>query len=314
MKKLLLFVLMAAAVNGAFSQTDTTSVSYVAYWSVGDSYNFSVRKTSHQWSGDSLTKEDISQYTGNFEVTDSTETSYTIMWTFSNELANTWDIPDELLAELSKYELTEVVYTTTEMGEFTGIENWKELGEMVRSMFADIFRIMSDGSQENYDRMMDMARPVTEMYGTKEGVEQMVFPELMLFHFPFGAMIPVGDTIQYDDHFPNLLGGEPIRADARLWFEEVDYDEERSLLVKESKLNPDDTKAFLNQFLAKMGMEGEEMEKMLSEAVYKIETYNKYDFYYYPGVPVKIEFNRNISIDIGEKNNRRFDTITIELL
>jgi hypothetical protein len=314
MKKLLFFVVMAAAVTGAYCQEDTTSVLYVAYWSVGDSYDFSVRKTSRQWSGDSLTKEDLSEYTGNFEVTDSTETSYTIMWTFSNELSNTWDIPDELLSELAKYELTEVVYTTTEMGEFTGIENWKELGEMVSSMFTDIFRIMSDGSEENFDRMMDMARPVTEMYSTKEGVEQLVFPELMLFHFPFGAMIPVGDTIQYDDIFPNLLGGEPIRADARLWFEEVDYDEERSLLVQESKLNPDDTKAFLTEFLARMGTEGTEMEEILSEAVYKIETFNKYDYYYYPGVPVKIEFNRNISIDIGEQNNRRFDTITIELL
>lgn len=314
MKKLLLLVVMTAAVTCLSGQTDTTSISYVAYWSVGDSYDFSVRKTSRQWSGDSLTKEDISEYTGNFEVTDSTETSYTIMWTFSNELSNTWDIPDELLAELSKYELTEVVYTTTEMGEFTGIENWKELGEMVRSMFADIFRIMSEGSQENYDRMMDLSRPVTEMYSTREGVEQLVFPELMLFHFPFGAMIPVADTVKYDDHFPNLLGGEPIRAEARLWFEEVDFEEERSLLVQESKLNPDDTKAFLNQFLARMGMEGEEMEKVVSEAVYKIETFNKYDYYYYPGVPVKIEFNRNISIDIGEQNNRRFDTITIELL
>lgn len=314
MKNILFILAMAAATTGAFCQTDTTSVSYVAYWSVGDSYDFSVRKTSHQWSGDSLTKEEISEYTGNFEVTDSTETSYTIMWTFSNELSNTWDIPDEVLSELAKYELTEVIYTTTEMGEFTGIENWKELGEMVRSMFTDIFRALSDGSQENFDRMMDMARPLIEMYGTKEGVEQMVFPELMLFHFPFGAMISVGDTIKYDDHFPNLLGGEPIRAEARLWFEDVDFEEERSLLVQESKLNQDDTKAFLTEFLARMSMEGAEMEKMLSEAVYKIETLNRYDYYYYPGVPVKIEFNRNISIDIGEQNNRRFDTITIELL
>jgi len=314
MKKILFILAMAALTTGAFCQPDTTSVSYVAYWSVGDSYDFSVRKTSHHWSGDSLTKEDISEYTGNFEVTDSTETSYTIMWAFSNELSNTWDIPGELLSELAKYELTEVVYTTTEMGEFTGIENWKELGEMVSSMFTDVFRIMSDGSEENFDRMMDMARPVTEMYSTKEGVEQLVFPELMLFHFPFGAMITVGDTIQYDDLFPNLLGGEPIRAEARLWFEDVDFEEERSLLVQESKLNPDDTKAFLTEFLARMGIEGAEMEKMLSEAVYKIETLNRYDYYYYPGVPVRIEFNRNISIDIGEQNNRRFDTITIELL
>ncbi len=314
MKKMLFILAMAAASAGAFCQPDTTSVSYVAYWSVGDSYDFSVRKTSRQWSGDSLTKDDISEYTGNFEVTDSTETSYTVVWTFSNELSNTWDIPDELLSELAKYEITEVVYTTTEMGEFTGIGNWKELGEMMRSMFTDIFRIMSDGSQENFDRMMDLARPVTEMYSTKEGVEQLAFPELMLFHFPFGAMITVGDTIQYDDQFPNLLGGDPIRAEARLWFEEVDFEEERSVLMQESKLNPDDTKAFLRSFFERTVVDDADLSKALDEAVYEIDTRNRYDYYYYPGVPVKIDFNRNINVDIGGQKTRRHDTITIELL
>lgn len=313
MKKLLLLLAITAITTDTFCQTDTTSVSYVAYWSLGDSYDFSVRKTSQQWSGDTLTKDDLSEYTANFEVIDSTETSYKVIWTFSNQLATTWDIPDELLGELSKYEITEVVYTTTEMGEFTGIENWKELGETMRSMFTDVFKFTAKDSQE-FDVLMQVARPIIDMYSSKEGVEQMVFPELMLFHFPFGAMIPVGDTIMYDDLFPNLLGGEPIRADARLWFEEVDFEEERSLLIQESKLNQDDTRAFLNEFLARMGMEGTEMEKVLSEAEYRIETGTIYDYYYYPGVPVKIEFNRNIFIDIGEQNTRRFDTIIVELL
>jgi hypothetical protein len=313
MKKILILLAITAITAGAFCQTDTSSVSYVAYWSLGDSYNFSVSKTSQQWSGDSLKKDEKSEYTANFEVIDSTKTSYTVMWTFSNQLSNTWDIPDELLGELSKYEITEVVYTTTEMGEFTGIENWKELGETMRSMFTDVFKFIAKDSLE-FDVFMKVARPILDMYSSKEGVEQMVFPELMLFHFPFGAMIPVGDTVMYDELFPNLLGGEPVRADARLWFEEVDFEEERSLLVQETKLNPDDTKAFLKEFLARMGMEGTEMEKVLSEAVYIIENSTRYDYYYYPGVPVKIQFNRNILIDIGDQNNRRFDTITVELL
>jgi len=180
MKKIALLLALTAVATGLFCQVDTTSVSYVAYWSTGDSYDFRVHKTSMQWVGDSLTKNDISEYTANFEVVDSTDTSYTVVWTFSNELINTWDIPDELLEELSKYSVTEVVYTTTELGEFNGIENWKELGEMMRSMFSDVFRVISKDSGEEYEKLMQTARPIIDMYSSKEGVEQMAFPELML--------------------------------------------------------------------------------------------------------------------------------------
>jgi hypothetical protein len=314
MKQLALLLVFTAFSAGLFCQDDTTSVSYVAYWSVGDSYDFRVRKTSMQWTGDSLTKDEISEYTANFEVVDSTETSYTVVWTYSNELINTWDIPEEMLDELSKYEMSEVVYTTTEMGEFIGIENWEELSQMMRSMFNDIFRIIAKDSGTDHDKMMQAAQPFLEMYSSKEGIEQMVLPELKLFHFPFGAMIPVGDTIRYEDQFPNLLGGDPIRADAKLWFEEVDFSEERSLLVQESRLNREDTMVFLKEILSRMGAQSEEMTNLLSEAVYTIDTFNRYDYYYYPGVPVKIDFNRHVQIDIGEEQSRRDDTIIIELL
>jgi hypothetical protein len=314
MKKTSLLLALIAITAGAFSQDDTTSVSYVAYWSTGDSYDFRVRKTSMQWTGDSLTKDEISEYVANFEVVDSTETSYTVVWTYSNELINTWDIPEEMLDELSKYEMSEVVYTTTELGEFIGIENWEQLAEMMRSMFKDVFRIIAKDSETEYDKMMQAAQPFLEMYSSREGIEQMVLPELKLFHFPFGAMIPVGDTIRYEDLFPNLLGGDPIRADAKLWFEEVDFGEERSVLVQESRLNREDTMSFLREILSRMGAAGEDMTRVLQEAAYTIDTFNTYDFYYYPGVPVMIDFNRHIRIDIGEEKTRRDDTITIELL
>jgi hypothetical protein len=314
MKKALLILAMTTLVAGAFCQTDTSSVSFVAYWSVGDSYDFRIRKTSEQWSGDSLTKNDISEYTANFEVVDSTDTSYTIVWTYTNELVNTWDIPEELLDDLSKYELTEVVYTTTEMGEFKEIENWEELGEMMRSMFADVFRILAKDSREDYDRMMETAQPLMDMYSSRQGVEQVIFPELQLFHYLFGAMFTVGDTLAFEDHFPNLFGGDPIRADAKLWFEDVDFEEERSVLVQESKLDPDDTLALLKDLFAKMGVTDSGLSEALSMAVYEIDTYNRYDYYYYPGVPVKIDFSRNIRVDIADQKNRRHDTMTIELL
>jgi hypothetical protein len=314
MKRTLMLLVIASLMPSAFCQADTTEVSYVAYWSVGDSYDFKVRKTSMQWSGDSLTKDEVSEYIANFEVIDSTADSYTIAWTYTNELISTWDIPEEVMESLAKYELTEVVYTTDELGAFTGIKNWKELGDMIRSMMTDVFSILTKDSEEKYENMMQVAQPLIDMYSTKEGVEQLVLPELQLFHFPLGARLPVNDTIAYEDLFPNLLGGDPIRADAKIWFEDVDFEEERSVLVQQSKLNPGDTMAFLNTLLARMGIENDGIKEALSSAVYEINTFNRFDYYYYPGVPAKIDFSRNITIEIGDQNNRRTDTMTIELL
>ena len=148
---------------------------------------------------------------------------------------------------------------------------------MMRSMFKDVFRIIAKDSETEYDKMMQAAQPFLEMYSSREGIEQMVLPELKLFHFPFGAMIPVGDTIRYEDLFPNLLGGDPIRADAKLWFEEVDFGEERSVLVQESRLNREDTMSFLREILSRMGAAGEDMTRVLQEAAYTIDTFNTYD-------------------------------------
>jgi hypothetical protein len=45
MKKTFLLLAVTLLTAGAFCQDDTTSVSYVAYLSLGDSYDFIIRKT-----------------------------------------------------------------------------------------------------------------------------------------------------------------------------------------------------------------------------------------------------------------------------
>ncbi|HSO77207.1 MAG TPA: hypothetical protein VLQ76_01450 [Bacteroidales bacterium] len=314
MKKTSLLILLFTLTLSTYCQTDSSEVSYVAYWSVGDSYDFKVTKTNMQWSGDSLTKNNMSEYVANFEVIDSTETSYTIIWSFKNELVNTYDIPEPLIEKLSKYSVTEVIYTTSELGEFTGIKNWKELGETMRAMFTDLFTVISEEQGSDYDKLMKTAEPIIAIYSSQQGVEQMVLPELQLFHFPFGAMFTVSDTIDYEDQFPNMLGGDPIRAETKLYFESVDYADDRAMLVQESKLNSDDTRALLTRLLTQMVQNDSEFEAALARARYDIRTSTHYDYYYYPGIPIKIDLNRNTVIDIDDSKTRRVDNITIELL
>lgn len=65
----------------SFAQIDSTKVQFVAYWSIGDSYDFKVTKVKQQWKEGKQTKDEKRSYTANFKVIDSTATSYTIDWT-----------------------------------------------------------------------------------------------------------------------------------------------------------------------------------------------------------------------------------------
>ena len=102
MKKYLLLLILSFFSTILFSQTDSTKIAFVAYWSLGDSYNFKVSKSKKQWKGEELTKDEQEDYIANFTVIDSTENSYTIKWSYENDLGNTYSVPEELVSKLSK--------------------------------------------------------------------------------------------------------------------------------------------------------------------------------------------------------------------
>ena len=72
MRKQYLFLLSLLFTTVIFSQADTTKISFVAYWPVGDSYDFNVTKSTQQWKKNELTKDQKQNYKANFTVIDST--------------------------------------------------------------------------------------------------------------------------------------------------------------------------------------------------------------------------------------------------
>ena len=71
---------------------DTTAVPFVAYWAIGDSYNFRITKIKKKWINKKQVRDDSSSYIANFQVLDSTENGYTIQWSFKTNLGD-FDIP-----------------------------------------------------------------------------------------------------------------------------------------------------------------------------------------------------------------------------
>lgn len=314
MKKILIIVVILSITTNLFSQIDSTKVAFVSYWSIGDSYNFKVTKINQQWKEDKLTKDQKQEYIANFTVIDSTDNSYTINWSYENDLGNTYNIPKELLERFSKYKLTEIKYKTSEVGDFLEILNWKEVGEIMNSMFDDIIEVLGENDKKKKDALKLAMLPFKQMYSSKQGVEQLVLKELQYFHFPMGLEYDITEPLIYDDELPNMFGGEPIKAKAKLYFEDVDFEESFCIVKQEMSLNPEDTKLLLNQVFKQMKLENKELDEAFKTSVFEINDNNTFEFYFNPGIPHRIETTREFIIDINKEKGKRIDKTIIELI
>lgn len=314
MKKSLSLLIVLTLVMPLFSQIDSTKVAFVSYWSIGDSYDFKVSKIKQQWKEGLLTKDQKEDYIANFTVIDSTETSYTVNWSYKNDLGNTYEIPEELIDSFSKYELTEIKYKTSEVGDFLEVLNWKEVGEVMNSMFDDLIEILGKDDKKKYKALKTAMQPLKEIYSSQQGVEQLVVKELQYFHFPMGLEYDITEPLIYEDELPNMFGGKPIKANAKVYFEDVDFEEGFCVVKQEMSLDQNDTKEILRQVFKKMKLDDKGMKEALKTAVFKIEDRNVYEYYYYPGIPHRIETERESFIDINNEKSKRIDKIIIELI
>ena len=314
MRKTLSLITILLISTNLFSQIDTTKIAFVSYWSIGDSYNFKISKIKKQWKEGKLTKDQKQDYIANFKVIDSTENSYIINWSYENDLGNTYKIPEKLLDRFSKYKITEIKYKTSEVGYLIEILNWKEVGDTMNSMIVDIIEVLGDKDEMKKDALKTALQPFKQIYSSKQGVEQLVLKELQYFHFPMGLEYDITEPLLYDDELPNMLGGRPIKAKAKLYFENVDFEESFCVIKQELSLDPKDTKDLLKQFFKQMKLGNKEMKKALETAVLQIEDKNVYEYYYNPGIPHRIETIRETIIDIDKAKVKNIDKTIIELI
>lgn len=314
MMKILSLITILLISTNLFSQIDTTKIAFVSYWSIGDSYNFKISKIKKQWKEGKLTKDQKQDYIANFKVIDSTENSYTINWSYENDLGNTYKIPEKLLDRFSKYKITEIKYKTSEVGYLIEILNWKEVGDTMNSMIVDIIEVLGDKDEMKKDALKTAMQPFKQIYSSKQGVEQLVLKELQYFHFPMGLEYDITEPILYDDELPNMLGGRPIKAKAKLYFENVDFEESFCVIKQELSLDPKDTKDLVKQFYKQMKLGNKEVKKALETAVLQIEDKNVYEYYYNPGIPHRIETIRETIVDIDKVKVKNIDKTIIELI
>lgn len=314
MKKKLSIILLFAISHVFFGQENQNKISFVSYWSIGDSYDFKVTKMEQEWKGDEQTKNNVNSYIANFKVIDSTENSYSISWSYENDILNAYTIPSELSDKFSKYKITEIKYKTTELGDILEVINWKEISDTTNKMFDDLVLLIGKNDNTKTASIKSIVEPLKKIYSSKDGVEQIILKELQYFHFPLGVEFDTSEVLYYDDELPNMLGGEPIKAKGKIYFEDIDLEESFCTLKQELSLDPSDSKELLKQAFKTMQLNDVEVKNALEKAVFKIEDKNSYEYFYYPGIPNKIEGIRQVDMDFVGKKGKKINTTIIELI
>ncbi|MBU2020290.1 MAG: hypothetical protein KJ941_11650 [Bacteroidetes bacterium] len=313
MKKIL-FILSILLSLVSFGQAQKpNSIPIVAYWSIGDSYDFKITKTKEKQNKAGQMVPETFRYIANFEVIDSSDVRYKIRWTFKNDFTRL-NIPNEVLEELGELDISEVIYYTDELGSFLEIENWQEISNQMREVFDRLTTIMTASAPEKRESFELMMKPIFQVYQSKEGLENKAFEELRAFHFPFGFEFNSKQVLKYQDELPNMFGGKPIKAETNIIVENYNYEDSYCELKQTMKLNETDTKRVVMEYLKMTGMSNQEVTKAMKKAVLKINDDNRYHLFYYPGVPYSIQMKRNIIIDINGSETKRNELIKIEIL
>lgn len=307
---LLLPLCLLAQTDSLTTTIDSQStVPFVAYWSVGDVYKFDVKKIDIRYKNEEETKNDTSSYIGVFEVIDSTETSYRIRWTYENQSPLSGEFSEEVHAAIKDIQVYEVIYSTDELGAFNQIENMKELQAGVEKM-VDV--LMNGKTAEIPDSVLAKLEPIMRNLSKPSFIESLLLPEIQLLHYPYGVEYVERDTVRYEELLPNAFGGEPVRATNMLYIDSLNVAEDYIHLKQLMDLDETDTKQMLTDLFTSLGVKKKEISNIVEEASYKIRNDNDYYFYYYPGIPIYIDYFRELETKIQGENGARIMRTLIE--
>jgi hypothetical protein len=297
---------------GTFEVFTQEGVPFVAYWSIGDSFSYNITKSRKQVSQGVTKIDETTKYSAQITVVDSTADTYVLKGIFENQILAGTRIPEEVLKRVEKYATQEVIWVTTELGEFKYIDNWEEISTKVEELNNELVIYNEENNNTSISDLLQTSEAFLALYASKEGIEQLVFSELLLMHFPFGYEFETGKPIVYEEEFPNLLGGPPLSGEAKISVKELDLEESRCTLIQESKINPSDAKKFVQEVLKKSGVKDKEMSEAMSKAKLDIRTTIKYDYFYDPGIPLNIVSTRISEIKILGTEAVRTDSTLIE--
>jgi hypothetical protein len=312
MKSCLLFaIILLTGLNGS-CQTDTSIVPVAAHWNIGDSWQYDVTKIKRTMQGRKVMQDDSIHYRAQFLVAGADSSAYTIHWSMANPFFQVFGLPATLVKKYPQYATTVVIYKTSITGAYTGIDNWQEIGLMLNDLIREeIAGKTADTSQQSL-QIRNSLKAMASVYTTKRGIEQLVFKELIMFHFPLGKQYEIGQLYNYTEKIPVMKNSLPATGDGIIFIRRRDTQKQTCELVQRMKVLPDSANTMLKYYFTQLGMRKEAIDPAIASSVLNVSDNNIFDYLYNPGIPVKITVSRETVIDVLDDHVKQIDKTIIE--
>nr|WP_297306860.1 hypothetical protein [uncultured Flavobacterium sp.] len=303
-----------------YSQTDSTKLTFVAYWEVGDSYNFKISKSKKEWRDQELIKNDSSQYIANFKVLEATATSYTIQWSYTDQIVDTYqkkalqlfDNNETLLELFKKMNFQKVIYQTDEFGEIKSILNSEKASKSTQFILAEMLNSFKNRTTEKIEELNYLFEPIFKLYSNSETVQNLILKEISNLHFLLGYEIDIQSPIEYEQEFSNIINDKPLYADAKLSFKEIDFENNSCIIEENIHLKEESFKEAIKDFL--LSMKQETTSELINKSIFDVHEKNEYQLYFNPGIPYQILKKRTLNLQVDSLDVLQEEIFKLELI
>ena len=315
----LIFGLFAGIVPAFAQMMPDSTVNVVAYWEVGDKYNYQVEEAKYKVVGSDTTDVQLSAHIMTVEIVDATDTTYRVRVhtdDYQNSDYEQMAMTDEVVELFGN---TPFEFETDEYGTFKRLliddEDWDAIFAMVDAIVEKIAESQDSNVQEQavFKQMMRSLftkEMITELYLQE-------FAPLLQFH---GLQFTPGEEAEYEQEIHSVFGDDStIRMDGRIWADKELTDDYSVVILDESEADPKGMQqyviAFLGQTLASAGLDAYEMEAAFADAEISLRVLVFEEIHLDTGWPLDFETKKIIGVrgDGVEQQQVQFKAVTIIL-
>jgi hypothetical protein len=208
MKTAFTFIIFLSVLNStanAQNRITDTSATCIAFWKKKETKVYTIKRIKEKYEAEKVTDHMESSYEAYLRIIDSSASGYTIEWTYRNfktEGKNTF-----ILSGLnSVMENLKIIYTTDELGMFTGLVNWYDVRDFALSNYQKTLETQSENKE-----FVIALNQIKSIFQSKENIETLLIREIQLYHSPYGVEYNIKGTPMKTE-LPNVTGGSPIPA------------------------------------------------------------------------------------------------------
>ena len=229
---------------GQINMNDST-VQVIGYWDKNEKQTYIVTNVRYKVKDSDTTSRESSKYAVDITIVDSTADFYTIDWFYHD-----YDIQadNELIKKLSSIAKDMTVTIVTDgLGAFKEVKNWKDIRDYIYKGTKMLKKETRD--IPNIDKVI---KQTEDTYSTKESIEAAAIKEIGQFYSFHGGKYKLGEEVSASLKVANLYGGEPFDAEVTLWLDEINTEDNNSIIRMRQIVNSEQLTKTTFDYLTKI--------------------------------------------------------------